>query len=27
VLAGCGHMPMMERPREMADAMRPHLSR
>ena len=27
VLAGCGHMPMMERPREMADAMRPHLAR
>ena len=27
VLAGCGHMPMMERPAEMADAMRPHLAR
>lgn len=27
VLAGCGHMPMMEMPREMADAMRPHLAR
>ena len=25
VLAGCGHMPMMERPAEMADVMRPHL--
>lgn len=27
VLAGCGHMPMMERPAEMADVMRPHISR
>ena len=27
VLAGCGHMPMMEMPRELADALRPHLAR